>query len=988
MEEQLDDIFNFIREKGGAANLKQIQRRFNASPDLKYVLEAYNSLFFISKLKENNWMVRAKLDVELCISYLQGICDGSCESLHICKSFLLSGEQFCKQPCKNGFSHNIKDSHNEAILHRYNLGDYDMGLLRSSFPRLCDSFQGSGKCDKFFCGYLHLCKLFVQGKCKKECQFAIRVGLSKQDVHGLTSPHNLRVFTSFDLRERKREVLLTNVLFHSEQSGISSGRSVNEFEDPSDVKSRGQEYKVRMCSSYLNGTCSEGSNCPRLHICKEYLIGSNDCPSDKCKYGFSHDPFDKNNYKITKSNWKSIEDKTRILSSIRKCFPHICIPYEANFCEDRNCKKLHICRYFLFDACEYKTCKLSHNLIDEHNLVVFEHFHMRSLITKEKDVVVSNILVSKVYKRHKMTEGRMMGTKSNDPARTLTTTNLINQASSSNEFVARNFYGTTGSRPPLIICSFYLNGKCDKGNDCKRLHLCKEFLINFNRCPGIICQFGFSHNPFDENNGKIIKSIWTETDPSRVISILRESFPRLCKKYEKGDCTDESCQRLHICANFLFSICNNNYCCFSHNIIDEHNLNAFQKYNLHGVSKMPIAYILPNILTPKRSGNPVDTRRGAFTNLSKSSQSASRKSLNKSNSSLSELEVITKFSRIVRNESTVPNLAVSEVYSNEQSNSTEMPKKHQLKKSPSKEVSTYNELPGSFIFSSSEISTSNEILVSEPIKLKDTSDLGFSTTKPFDLNPMRKTEEGAKKTNVEPSVKDVLSYILYNFDEGYCMANDVGFQLLFAEKSEEEILKWCKIQKRYFRLKFCEDSNTRIYPCFVDVEPCSFYWKKAGCKKGKCGKFHICKREMLGKIHNHNSCTQNHSFENETLKLLIKSNKLESFTDKQILVLLRNRFPFVCPNYQTSSCPEGEKNCSMLHICQHFVTKKCAKADDICELNHEAALESKQAERISEEFHISKTRLLAVLLLKGTNQKIGTTNFKGKFCLVLNIRRR
>ena len=975
MEEQLDEIFNFIREKGGAANLNQIQRRFNASPDLKYALEAYNSLFFISKIKENNWMVRAKVDVELCVSYLHGNCDNSCESLHICKSFLLSGEQFCKQPCKNGFSHNIKDSHNKAVLHRYNLGDYDIGLLRSSFPRLCDSFQESGKCDKLFCGYLHLCRFFVQGKCQKECQFATRVGLLKRDVHGLTSRHNLGVFSSFDLQDRKREVLLANVLFHSEQSEISSGKSTNEFEEPSNVKSRGQKHKIRMCCSYLNGKCREGSNCPRLHICKEYLVSSNDCPSDKCKYGFSHDPFDKNNYKIAKSNWKIIGDKSRILSLIRECFPHICIPYEANFCVDWNCKKLHICRYFLFDACEYKTCQLSHSFIDEHNLMVFEHFNMRSLITKEKEVVVSNILVSKVYKRNKMTEGRMMGTKSDDIQRTSAATNLIHQASCSNEFVARKFSGTSGSRPPLIICSFYLNGKCDKGNDCKRLHLCKEFLINFNRCPGI-CQFGLSHNPFDENNGKIIKSIWTETDPSKVISFLRQSFPRLCKKYENGNCTDENCHRLHICANFLFSICNSNYCCFSHSITDEHNLNVFEKYNLRGVSKMTMAYILPNILSPKR---PVDTERGAFTNLSKSSQSASRKSLNKSSSSLSEVEGITKFSHIVRSKSIVSDLAVSEIYLNEQSNSTERLKRHQLKKSPSKEVSTCNELPASFIYSSSEISTSKEVLASEPAKLKCTSDVDFRTTEPCDMNVISKSKEVAKKTIVKPSVEDVLSYILCKFDDGYCMINDVGLQSLFAGKSEEEILQWCKIQERYFRLKFCENSNLRIYPCFVDVEPCSFYWKKGGCKKEKCGKFHICKMLILDEIHNRNSCNQNHSFENETLKQLIKCNKLESFTDKQILVLLRNRFPFVCPSYQTSSCVEGEKNCSMLHICQNFVIKKCPKADDICEMNHNAALESKQAERICEEFHISKTRLLAVILLKGVNQKIGATNCNGKF---------
>ena len=981
MEEQLYDIFNFIREKGGAAKLKQLQRRFNASPDLEQVLEAYNSLFFISKIKENNWMVQAKVDVELCVSYLRGSCDGSCESLHICKSFLLSGEQFCKQPCKNGFSHNINDSHNEAVLYRYNLGHYDIGLLRSSFPRLCNSFQESGKCDKFFCGYLHLCRFFVQGKCQKECQFATRVGLSKQDVHGLTLTHNLRVFSSFDLRERKHEVLIANVLFHSEQSEISSGRSINEFEDPSNVKSRGHKYKVRMCCSYLHGACSEGSNCPRLHFCKEYLIGSNDCPNDKCKYGFSHDPFDKNNYKITKSNWKSVEDKTRILSSIRECFPHICIPYEANFCEDRNCKKLHICRYFLFDACEYKTCKLSHNFIDGHNLTVFEHFNMRGLITKEKEVVVSNILVSKMYKRSKMTEGRMIGTKSNDNVKTLTTTNSIYQASCSNEFVTRKFSGTAGSRPPLIMCSFYLNGKCDKGNDCKRLHLCKEFLIHFERCPGIICQFGFSHNPFDENNSKITKSVWTETDSSTVISFLRESFRRLCEKYEKGDCNDENCQKLHICADFLFLVCNSNYCCFSHNITDEHNLSVFQKYNLYGVSKMPMAYILPNILTTKRLGNLVDTGRVAYTDLSKSSQSVSRKSLNKCSSPLLEVESINKFPHIVRNESAAFDLAVSEIFSNEQSNSIERLTKYQLNKRRSKEVSTYNALPESFAFSWPEISASNYPLASEPIILKGTSDLGYSTTKTFDLNVISKSIERAKKTIFEPTVEDVSSYILRNFDEGYCMANDVGFQLLFPEKLEEEILEWCKIQKRYFRLKSCGNSNMRIYPCFDDVEPCSSYWKKARCKNKKCGKFHICKRLMLGEMHNRNSCTQNHSFENETLKSLIKDNKLESFTDKQILVLLRNRFPFVCPNYQTNDCAEGEKKCSMLHICQHFVTKQCAKAVDICELNHEAALESKQAKRISEEFHISQTRLLAVLLLKGTNQKIGATNFKGKFCL-------
>lgn len=162
----------------------------------------------------NKTVVRVKLDVELCSLYPQGICDGSCTSLHICKSFLLSGK-FCKEPCKSGFSHDIRDSHNKTVLDGYNMDDYGMKLLRSSFPRLCASFQENGKCGKYLCGYLHLCIHYIQGKCQNQCQLAVRFGLSKQETHGLTSPHNVKVLSSFDLLQKKRDVLLGNILYHS-----------------------------------------------------------------------------------------------------------------------------------------------------------------------------------------------------------------------------------------------------------------------------------------------------------------------------------------------------------------------------------------------------------------------------------------------------------------------------------------------------------------------------------------------------------------------------------------------------------------------------------------------------------------------------------------------------------------------------------------------------------------------------------------------------
>ena len=128
----------------------------------------------------------------------------------------MSGETFCNQPCKNGFSHDIKDAHNKVVLYGYNLGHNGMKLLRASFPRLFASFQKSGKCEKDFCGYIHLCRYFLQGKCPNECQFAARTGLSQQHVHWLLSPYNTTVSPLFLLAEQKPEILVGNILFHSE----------------------------------------------------------------------------------------------------------------------------------------------------------------------------------------------------------------------------------------------------------------------------------------------------------------------------------------------------------------------------------------------------------------------------------------------------------------------------------------------------------------------------------------------------------------------------------------------------------------------------------------------------------------------------------------------------------------------------------------------------------------------------------------------------
>ena len=256
----------------------------------------------------------------------------------------------------------------------------------------------------------------------------------------------------------------------------------------------------------------------------------------------------------------------------------------------------------------------------------------------------------------------------------------------------------------------------------------------------------------------------------------------------------------------------------------------------------------------------------------------------------------------------------------------------------------------------------------------------FHTANANDFNNVICAKSNEKIAVTEPSIEDVLSYILNNFDEGYCLLNDKGLQSMFPKTSVEDITKWFGMKQRHFRISASKSNSERVYPCFVDVEPCTSYWKTgaaATCMKKKCGKFHICKRMILGEIHNHNSCKQNHSVAVYTMMHLIKNNKLESYTDDQLLVLLRNRLPFVCSKYQEKSCEEGETHCSMLHICQDYVTKSCAKIEDVCGLSHKTALTSNQAERIADEFHIPLASLENLLLIKSVKQKAVVTNFKG-----------
>ena len=204
--------------------------------DLQERIVSCKSLFWTGYVG-STLEVRPKLQIRLCTNYqkTKGQCTGDCEKLHICRFNLLS-PRFCSGPCPNNLSHSVYSEHNTNILRAavpiwmHNSRDLNQiqMLLRSSLPRLCSSFQDKGKCEKTYCGYLHICLDNLYGDCIGQCKVALKSNTTKSIVHDFRNGHNGIVMLNFGYLQNGeflKEELLHNLLLPKENT---SGTSVSD----------------------------------------------------------------------------------------------------------------------------------------------------------------------------------------------------------------------------------------------------------------------------------------------------------------------------------------------------------------------------------------------------------------------------------------------------------------------------------------------------------------------------------------------------------------------------------------------------------------------------------------------------------------------------------------------------------------------------------------------------------------------------------------
>jgi hypothetical protein len=200
LEDLISDLLNIILKKFGEVTIGKLEKdfvslvnhRFMHPNVLRSFLQKYPQIFEFDtdgafdeeegEINDDIEIVRAKTVVELCQAHSADpkSCNGDCNSLHVCKFYILSSCEMTN--CK--FGHILDTGHNKAVRRTFYLHHVDLNNLRLllrhdanrcsiTIPIVCRFYNGHRGCrsdensgnKQQKCPYLHICQNFVEGRC-------------------------------------------------------------------------------------------------------------------------------------------------------------------------------------------------------------------------------------------------------------------------------------------------------------------------------------------------------------------------------------------------------------------------------------------------------------------------------------------------------------------------------------------------------------------------------------------------------------------------------------------------------------------------------------------------------------------------------------------------------------------------------------------------------------------------------------------------------
>lgn len=202
------------------ADLVHDQRlNFASVKDVSAFISRYPNNFMANKPNNSHLtmkdMIWVKTTLEMCMAHCRRkqSCDENCDSLHICRNFLLNGKTGC--PFNRGrklcyFGHDLlRSQHNKKLLIKHNLhylGEDELQILfkrracrcMATMPQVCLYYNAKGgkQCTNVNCQSLHICLNHVRGLCIGICNKQHELRATKQ---------NKKIFNLFAIGENWAE---------------------------------------------------------------------------------------------------------------------------------------------------------------------------------------------------------------------------------------------------------------------------------------------------------------------------------------------------------------------------------------------------------------------------------------------------------------------------------------------------------------------------------------------------------------------------------------------------------------------------------------------------------------------------------------------------------------------------------------------------------------------------------------------------------------
>ena len=378
-------------------------------------------------------------DFRLCFRHAcpQGCQNSTCPFLHLCREYV--GGVCVWEPCK--FGHDIRKGHNLKVTRKAGMESFTddeiIKAIRRSVPNVCPEHNERTMGCQESCMKFHICADYIRHRCS--------TGKGCPKGHNMTSPHNQDLLAIHGMAESTMYKMLVvppsqgsaNSKLSFKHSPMNENKNKLEnmcleeflpimFKDfngycsmkqflatfpvvltaPESLelinKPSVQKYmtlfnlggevmvlaKVRglgLCFDYKSAQGCQKSQCPFIHLCKQFLVSS--CAFvNNCKY--SHSITDIHNSKVLSSSGilKTLPENLA-LKLIQNSLPAICQAHNSEKgCQDKMCNRFHVCVYHVLRSCTRISdkCVYGHSFETAHNKNLLDLYQCNSKSIKGK----------------------------------------------------------------------------------------------------------------------------------------------------------------------------------------------------------------------------------------------------------------------------------------------------------------------------------------------------------------------------------------------------------------------------------------------------------------------------------------------------------------------------------------------------------------------------------------------------------------------------